>query len=143
MPEGMKAIGGPGNGVFECVQDLVGFMDLCYLSSDDPDLFRDMFSKVGDTMYEIWKRFLEKHADTYAVCRIGDDLGFKSSTLLPPQNIRDHIVPQYIKIVELIHSFKKPFLFHSCGNIFEVMNDFIERQTFKRGRNRSLFRMGG
>ena len=27
MPEGMLAVGGVGNGVFECVQDLVGYMD--------------------------------------------------------------------------------------------------------------------
>ena len=28
----MKAIGGPGNGIFECVQDVVGYTNLCYLS---------------------------------------------------------------------------------------------------------------
>ena len=31
MPEGMKAIGGVGYGIFECVQDLVGYEDLCYM----------------------------------------------------------------------------------------------------------------
>ena len=40
MPEGMKAIGGVGNGVFECVQDVVGYMDLCYISADDPELYK-------------------------------------------------------------------------------------------------------
>ena len=39
MPHGMKAIGGVGNGVFECVQDIVGYTDLCYISSDDPLLY--------------------------------------------------------------------------------------------------------
>jgi uroporphyrinogen decarboxylase len=33
----MKIIGGVGNGVFECVRDITGFVDLCYIISDDPD----------------------------------------------------------------------------------------------------------
>jgi len=39
MPEGMKGIGGVGNGVFECVQELVGFEGLCYIKFDDPELY--------------------------------------------------------------------------------------------------------
>lgn len=48
MPEGMKAIGGVGNGVFELVQDLVGYTDLCYMSIDQPELYAAMFKKCGD-----------------------------------------------------------------------------------------------
>lgn len=126
MPAGMKAIGGPGNGVFECVQDIVGLVQLSYISIDDPQLYTDLFGMVGDVIYKIWKSFLEKFGDTYVVCRFGDDLGFKTSTLLSPRDIRKNIIPQYKKIVKLIHSYNKPFLLHSCGNIFEVMDDLIE-----------------
>jgi uroporphyrinogen decarboxylase len=69
---------------------------------------------------------LDKFEDTYVVCRFGDDLGFKTSTLISPRDIRKNIIPQYRKIVKLIHSYNKPFLLHSCGNIFEVMDDLIE-----------------
>jgi len=125
MPKGMKAIGGPGNGVFECVQDIVGFMDLSYISVDDPELYDDLFKSVGTIMYEIWKEFLKRFGDTYAVCRFGDDLGFKTSTLIPPNDIKTKVIPQYKKIIELVHSYNKPFLLHSCGNIFDVMEDLI------------------
>ena len=125
MPEGMKAIGGPGNGVFECVQDIVGFTDLCYISADDPELYNDLFTEVGMVMYRIWERFLVQFGDIYTVCRFGDDLGFKSATLIPPNDIKMKIIPQYRKIIELAHSYHKPFLLHSCGQIFEVMEDLI------------------
>jgi uroporphyrinogen decarboxylase len=125
MPEGMKAIGGPGNGVFECVQDVVGYMDLCYISADDPELYSDLFQAVGRMMYRIWEGFLEKYSDIYCVCRFGDDLGFKSMTLLPPDDIKRHILPQYRNLVGLIHRYNKPFLFHSCGQIFDIMEDLI------------------
>ncbi|HHV97590.1 MAG TPA: hypothetical protein GXX37_14205 [Clostridiaceae bacterium] len=125
LPEGMKAIGGPGNGVFELVQDVTGYENLCIMYYEDPELFEGLFQKVGDMMYSIWKSFLEKYSDIYAVCRFGDDLGFKSSTLLSPDTIRKYIIPQYKRLIDLIHSYNKPFLLHSCGNIFEVMDDII------------------
>lgn len=126
MPEGMKAVGGPGNGIFECVQELVGYENLCILSFDDAELYADLFKKVGEVNLGIWKRFLDEFGDIYAVCRFGDDLGFKSSTLLPPEDIRKHVIPQYKPIVDLVHSYNKPFILHSCGCIFDVMDDLIE-----------------
>lgn len=126
MPQGMKAVGGPGNGIFECVQDITGYQNLCLISFDDPQLYAELFEKVGQTNYRIWKRFLRDFADIYAVCRFGDDLGYKSSTLLSPGDIRSLIIPQYRKIIDLIHSYDKPFLLHSCGKIFDIMPDIIK-----------------
>jgi len=125
LPDGMKAVGGPGNGVFELVQDVVGFEPLCLISADDPELYQDLFSAVGNMMARIWDEFLRLYGDFYAVSRFGDDLGFKVSTLLSPAHIRANIIPQYQRIVSVIHSYGKPFLFHSCGNIFSVMDDII------------------
>lgn len=125
MPQGMKAIGGPGNGIFECVQDIVGISDLCMISADDPILYRGLFKKMGEVFYKIWSTFLKNFSSIYAICRFGDDLGYKSSTLLNPADIRNMIIPQYKKIVDLVHFYNKPFLLHSCGNIFNVMEDII------------------
>lgn len=126
LPEGMKAIGGPGNGVFECVQDVVGYEALCYISVDDPELYDDLFKAVGNMMYKIWENFMEKFEDLYAVLRFGDDLGFKSATLIAPEDIKTKIIPQYKRVIELVHSYNKPFLLHSCGNIFSVMDDLMD-----------------
>lgn len=126
LPEGMKAIGGVGNGVFECVQDVVGYMDLCYLRIDEPELFEKLFQRVGDMLVEIWSRMLAQYGDTFCVCRFGDDLGFKSATLLAEEDIKRLIVPQYKRIIALVHAAGKPFLLHSCGCIFNVMDDIIE-----------------
>ncbi|MGN0492098.1 MAG: uroporphyrinogen decarboxylase family protein [Acutalibacteraceae bacterium] len=127
MPAGMKAIGGVGNGIFECVQDVVGFMDLCYISIDDPELYSDLFQKMFEISYRIWDRFLKEYGDIYCVVRFGDDLGYKSNTLLPAADVKREIIPRYQKLVELVHSYNKPFLLHSCGCIFELMDDLINK----------------
>lgn len=125
MPQGMRAIGGVGNGVFECVQDLVGLEDLCYMKIDDEELYNDMFQKVGDISVKIWEQFMAEFGDIYCVCRFGDDLGFKSATLLHEDDVRRLIIPQYKRIVEVVHKANKPFLLHSCGCIFNVMDELI------------------
>lgn len=125
LPAGMKAVGGVGNGVFEISEDLVGFEYLCYLEVDDPELFAALYRRIGDLMVEIWQTFLERHARAFAVCRFGDDLGFKTSTLLAPRSLRQHVFPQYRRVIELIHAAGFPFLWHSCGNIFSVMEEVI------------------
>ncbi len=125
MPIGMKAVGGLGNGIFEIVEDMVGFEKLCYISSDDPELYTLLFKTVGDMVLCIWDRFMKQFSDVYAVLRVSDDLGFRSTTLLNPNDIRKHILPQYKRIADLVHSYAKPFLLHSCGAIFDVMDDLI------------------
>ncbi len=125
MPAGMKAIGGVGNGVFEISEDLVGLEYLPFLQADDEEAYADLYRRIGDLMDEIWSRFLAEFGDIYAVCRFGDDLGFRSSLLTMPATVREHLIPQYRRIIGRVHAAGKPFLLHSCGCIFEVMDDLI------------------
>lgn len=125
MPNGMKAIGGVANGVFEISEDLVGLEYLAYMKVDDPQLFDDLYSKIGQFMAAIWGWFLQNHSHLYSVCRFGDDLGYKSGLLTLPQIIRKNIIPQYKHIIDAVHAKNLPFLWHSCGCIFEIMDDVI------------------
>lgn len=126
LPDGMLALGGVGNGVFEISEDLVGFQYLAYMQADDPELFADLYRRVGDLMVQIWTVFLQRYAGCFAICRFGDDLGFKTSTLVSPNTIRQHILPQYRRVIQLIKGAGKPFLWHSCGRIFPIMEEMID-----------------
>ena len=126
MPPGMKAIGGVGNGPFEISEDLVGFEQLCYMQADDPELFADLYRRIGDLLVTLWRELLARFGDLFAVCRVGDDMGFKTSTLMAPRTFVEHTVPQYRRIIELIHGAGRPFLLHSCGKIFEIMDPLID-----------------
>jgi uroporphyrinogen decarboxylase len=125
LPPGTKALGGVGNGVLEISEDLVGFESLAYLMTDDPQTYAELYRRIGDLMLGIWKEFLRRYGDIFAICRFGDDLGFRSSTLISPKLIRQHILPQYQPVIALIKGMGKPFLWHSCGRIFQVMEDVI------------------
>lgn len=126
LPPGMQAVGGVGNGVFELAEALVGLEYLPLMQVDDPDLYADVFRAIGDTLHAVWSEFLPRYGRFFAACRIGDDLGFRSSLLTNPSTVRDHILPQYRRIVGLVHAAGRRFLWHSCGCIFEVMDDMID-----------------
>jgi uroporphyrinogen decarboxylase len=125
MPKGMKAYGGCGYGIFESSQDLVGFEHLCVMQYLDPELFADLFSRIGDLYVELWSEMINKYNDLFVFYRMGDDLGYKNSTMLEPETIRTYILPQYQRIIDLVHSSGKKFLLHSCGCIFDLMEDLI------------------
>lgn len=127
MPAGMMGSGGPGNGIFECVQEVTGYQGLCYMKADDEELYEAIFRKVGETNLKIWQRFMAEFQDIFCLFRFGDDMGYKTSTLLSTADIREHILPRYKPIVDLVHSYNKPFLLHSCGKIFDVMDDLIDK----------------
>ena len=125
LPSGMKVVGGVGNGLFEVSEDLVGFEKLCYMLADDPELFADLYKRIGGLLATLWKGVLARFADLFAVCRIGDDMGFKTATLMAPQTLIAHVVPQYARLAALIHQTGRPFLLHSCGRIFDLMEPLI------------------
>jgi uroporphyrinogen decarboxylase len=125
MPRGMKAYGGCGYGVFETSEDLVGYEQLCIMLYTDPELFADLFVRIGDLYEKLWSEMVRRYSDLFVFFRMGDDLGFKTSTLLPHDTIIQHILPQYRRVIRQVHSGKKKFLLHSCGNIFPVMEEII------------------
>lgn len=125
LPHGMGAVGGVGNGVFEIAEDLVGLEYLPFMQVDDPSLYAELFMRIGDLMDACWAWFLPRYGRHFSACRFGDDLGFKASLLTNPRTVRHHILPQYRRIIDRVHAAGKRFLWHSCGNIFGVMEDVI------------------
>ena len=126
LPPGMKIIGGVGNGPFEAAEDLVGYENLCLMQYDDPELFQELFMKLGELHCQLWAEMLKRRKDAFAICRIGDDMGFRTGTLMSPQTLIENVVPQYKRIIEAVHREGKPFLLHSCGCIFDIMESLIE-----------------
>jgi hypothetical protein len=126
LPPGMKVWGGCGYGIFETSEDLVGFENLAVMQYLDPDLFADLYRRVGDLFATLWTEMVRRYSDIFVFFRMGDDIGFKTSTFFEPDVIRQHLIPQYQRVINIVHGADKKFLLHSCGNIFSVMDDLIK-----------------
>ena len=57
---------------------------------------------------------------------IHDDLGMQHASFFSPEVFRNVFKPFYKKIADELHSRGMDFFVHSCGNVTQFINDFIE-----------------
>ncbi len=123
LPDGMGCIG-YCSGVFEWSSWLMGLETFSMALYDAPDMVRAVVDRVGRLIHdclEVWCQIAE-----IPIIWLGDDLGFKTATMISPQHLREHILPWHKRYVELAHQYGKLFLLHSCGNITALMPDYAE-----------------
>ena len=125
LPDGMGLFVCGGQGILETsMNTLLGYENLCYLSIDEPDLVAEVFRRVGELM-------LAAHSGMVGLRGLagffqGDDLGFKTGTLLSPEFLKEHVLPWHKKIAALAHENGLLYLFHSCGDLDAIMDDLID-----------------
>ena len=125
LPEGMKMMVCPSSGVFEISSEaLLGFEGMSYLLYEDYELIKSVFNRVGEIIYKFYENLIT--LDNVEGIFQGDDLGFKTSTILSPKFLRELVLPWHKKYAELAHKYNKMYWFHCCGNITEIIEDLIE-----------------
>ena len=123
LPEGMKVIV-TSLGVFTPVYMLMGAENLFLSLYEKPDLVARMFEKVGSIEYQAMKTIVEGH-DVGAIW-IEDDIAYSEALLVSPKHLRHHIFPWYRKIGALCREKGLPYIFHSDGRLYEVIDDLID-----------------
>ncbi|MHB9025086.1 MAG: uroporphyrinogen decarboxylase family protein [Armatimonadota bacterium] len=124
LPEGMKLISNMGGGLLEWGMWLMGTELFCMGIYDDPDFIREFLGRINDQQVAACAE-AASHPDVFAVA-MGDDMGFKTQTFLPPDAMREFVFPGLKRIVDAVHAQGKPFILHSCGNLNLVMDDLID-----------------
>jgi len=122
LPDRMKIVAHTG-GIFERAEGICGFENLCYFLADDREMVAEIFSglaKIYDSMYKTFAGF----EDVGAIV-ISDDMGFKTQTLISPDDLREFVLPQHKKQARIVHDAGKACILHSCGNLSAVMEDII------------------
>ncbi len=123
LPEGMGLIGVYSEGLLEAAQDLMGTAPFAYALADEPDLAKGIIDRCGQLMLDVC-RALASHEAIGAVL-VGDDMGFKTQTILSPDAIRKYSLPWYQRVAPAVHAYGKPLLLHSCGQVEAVMDDLM------------------
>jgi uroporphyrinogen decarboxylase len=127
LPEGMRLVLMVG-GVFEAAVSLFGAQNLCLMVYDDPELVSAVFDAVGSRRIQVHERLASY--ESVAGIVVADDWGFKTQTLLSPDDMRRFNFPWHARIVETIHAAGKPAIVHSCGNAGEIMDDVIDTMRY-------------
>jgi uroporphyrinogen decarboxylase len=124
VPEGMKIAAFAYGGVFENSSWLMGLQNFSYALRDQPDLVEAICQRVGELQTAVATQ--ASTIENVAIMFLSDDLGFFSGTLVSPDVIRRYVIPHYKKIAEVTHRAGNLLVFHSCGNVYKLMDDFID-----------------
>jgi uroporphyrinogen decarboxylase len=123
LPDGMGLIANHSGGMLEHLTSLMGYEPLCIAVFEQKDLVRAVADRIGGLMEEYYRRILQ--LDRLIAIFPGDDMGFRSSTLLSPDDLRRYTLPWHGKFAAMAHEAGVPYILHSCGNLEEIMEDLI------------------
>jgi uroporphyrinogen decarboxylase len=125
LPDDMCIIGSGGFAHFaEYINWLMGFETLCFALFEN----RELVSAISKRLIEIYeksvRRFLE--FDRVKLTWGSDDMGFKTSLMISPEDTREFILPGHKLMAEISHDAGRPYLLHSCGQLELIMDDLID-----------------
>ena len=123
LPDDMCILSGCHN-IFEQATWLMSYEGLSYAIYDRPDLVDAVFKRAGE-FYEALAGVLVQFERVKALFG-GDDMGFKTQTMVSPDVLREKSFPWHKKMAERAHGKEKLYLLHACGNLEAVMEDLIE-----------------
>lgn len=125
LPEDMCIIAFSGFAHFaEFLSGLMGYETLCYALFDQRDLVAAISRRLRE-IYEIMVRRILEFDRVKAIWG-SDDLGFRTGTLISPDDLREFVLPGHKALAEMAHDAGRPYLFHSCGKLDQIMDDLLD-----------------
>ena len=92
-----------------------------------PDFARTLVERIAVYCKQLMERFLKELGDNVDIIKIGDDLGTQNSLIISPKMYREILKPIHADFISFIKArTKAKVLFHSCGDIAPLIEDFIE-----------------
>jgi uroporphyrinogen decarboxylase len=125
-PDDMGLLLAIGGGFLEWGMRLMGFEGYCMALYQDLELIQDLQTRIGEHLLATVERAFQEAPRIDAVI-IGDDMGFRTSTMIAPETLRDLILPWHTRLVDLVHSHDIPFILHCCGHLLPIMDDLIDK----------------
>lgn len=122
LPDDMCIVSGC-HSIFEQVTWLMGYEQLCYALHDTPDLVDAMFNKIGGIFLEMAKVIAQ--FDRVEIFFGGDDMGFKTGPMVPPDVLIGKSFPWHKKNAEVAHEAGKIYMLHACGDLSLLMDSLI------------------
>lgn len=126
LPDGMKVLSCFPNGILENVIGICGYENLCFMLADDREPAAEIFRQVGSRLEKYLKNTLDFDCVGMTFCN--DDWGFKQSTMISHNDLREFVYPYYRETARATHEKGKYIGMHSCGNsdgIFEELYGVI------------------
>lgn len=123
LPDDMCVLGGLTGHFAEELSWLMGYETLCISLYDQRDLVRAISERLIE-MYRQAVTILLQFERVRAIWGT-DDMGFRSGTLISPNDLREFVLPGHKLLAQMCHDTGRLYLLHSCGNLRKIMHDLV------------------
>ena len=123
LPEGLGFITSHGGGIFEHLSWMMSIEGLGIALHEDPALVQAVSDRLGELMVQFYNHLLD--LDHLTAIFPGDDMGFRTSTLIAPAHLKQYTLPWQKRFSAMTHAHNLPYFLHSCGNLSRIMDDLI------------------
>ncbi len=121
--KGERAIFFLGHENFEFSHYLLGGMDKLFLAYlEDPELVDRLSEIIWSYKGKVLANAAEAGADALMT---GDDVAYRSGSIMSPEHFRRYVLPYLQKAVDVAHEHNVPFIKHTDGNLWPIMDDIV------------------
>ena len=117
------SIGYAAPGIFENSWQPIGFVNFTRFVYQKPEFVKKVISFHTDLYIRNLDAVMKSGVE---VVLGGDDLGQKTGPLMRPDLIEKLYGESYRRVADFVHRQKRKFIFHCCGNIYALLDKFIE-----------------
>lgn len=123
IPEQAKVIVCVG-AVFTASWMFMGMESFCIAVAEGSELVRRLIRKIGETQLGVVENLLQ--FDSVGAICMPDDLAYTTGMIVNPKVFREHVFPWNKRIGDLVRAKDLPYIYHSDGRIYDVIDDLIE-----------------
>jgi hypothetical protein len=110
----------------ECMTRLIGPQNHMLWMAMEPARFGAILHRVGRFYLDCARAAMDAAGSLLDGFVIWGDVAYKKGTFMRPDYWRTHYKPWVRAMVELAHARGLPVIYHGCGNVHAIFEDYIE-----------------
>jgi uroporphyrinogen decarboxylase len=122
LPAGMGVCGQYGD-IFTMTWEMMGFENFSMAVFEDPGLVEELNNRVGAIVIAMFERMAAHPA--VDILWYSDDIAYASGLMVSPTLLRKYFFPWLKRVGDLARAAGKPFIYHTDGVLWDVMEDII------------------
>jgi hypothetical protein len=112
--------------VCECLTRLIGQENAMLWIGEYPERMGAVINRLGAYYLEMARAEIEAAAGLLDGFVIWGDVAYKKGTFMSPRYWRAYFEPWVARMTEAAHAAGLPVIYHGCGNVRAIFEDFIE-----------------
>ena len=110
----------------ECITRLLGQENSLLWMGMYPEQFGAQINRIGAFYLDCLKAQIQAADGLLDGMVIWGDVAFKQTMLFDPEYWREYFKPWVKAMIDECHKYKLPVIYHGCGNVELIFEDFIE-----------------